>query len=414
MGKTTEMIYTNCDYYPLFIMKKSLSLLLTLLIIPTGAFALTFAADDQLTIEPGSGDSYVAGEAVLGTTINGDLYAAGKSVMVQDVITNDANVAGETISLNNVGDDVRAAGSVITIKGDVGGHSLVFGETITLESTGVLNDDVRIGGATVTIAGTVNSITESRIYGESVVINGTINGPIFIEAEKLTINGTINGPVELIAETMNIDGATFNDSVRYWSEFGEVDFGAATVAQAPVYDAALRGKHDEMKKDSKKGFGFGIGAGIIYSLLSAALLLIIMLLLASKFVKDTSKLLLKTPWQSFFIGLIFYVAVPIVALLLLITVIGIPLSVIALFVWGVALWLSTTITALILTQAWLLKTKRKWDWWQVWLGSILMFFLLKIVMVVPIIGWIVYFIAMCAAMGAILQRKKVLWEKYVR
>ncbi len=282
--------------------------------------------------------------------------------------------------------------------------------------SGVINDDVRIGGATISIAGTINSNSNSRIYGETVVINGTINGPIFIEASNLVINGTINGKAELIADTINVDGAKFNNGVTYWTKNGELNVASTTVAQAPVYDATLRTIHDDVDKKGAAGVGLGIGIGIgvVYSLLSAAVLLLIMLLVATNFFKKTGSILLKTPWQSFFIGLIYYVATPIVALLLLVTVIGIPISVIAMVVWGLSLWLSTTVTALVLTQAWLTKTKRKWDWWQLWLGSIVMFFLLKMVMIVPIIGWIAYVVAICFSMGAILQEKKIIWEKYIK
>jgi len=358
-------------------MKQLLPIIATLLLVPSFAGALQFAADEQLTLRADSGDSYVAGESVISTTVIGDLYAAGRSIMVSDTVTGDANIAGETITLNNVNDDLRAA-----------------------------------GGAFITVHGTMNG--EANLYAEHVIISGELNAPVRIEAERITINGRINAPITMVAPTINVDGAQFNNAVNYWTKHGEMNFESATVSQIPVYEDTLHKKQETKPGAAAAGIGLGISIGIVYSLLSAAVLLLIMLLIANTFFKKAGKLLLKTPWQSLFIGLLYYFVLPIVALLLMITVIGIPISIIALIVWGISLWLSTTIAALLLTEAWLAKTKRKWDWWQVWLGSLLMFFLLKIVMVVPILGWLAYLAAICCTMGALLQEKKIIWEKHVK
>lgn len=387
---------------PSFNIKKFVLSTLVLL-LPFSALAAEFVADDQLTLD-GKEDVFAAGESLqASTTIFGDVFAAGSTLTFKD-IEQDAYLAGETITIDSIGDDARIAGSTITINGAVGDDLFVAGETITLGPASSVGGELYAYGSLVRVNGSVQE--KIHIGGDHVRIEGDLNGNVAIDADHVTITGRINGEADIVANILTVDGATFNGPVRY-STRGEVDFTKATLAQEPIYEPKLK---EQMHEDRDSS----IWGGMVFSILSTAVLLLILLLLAQKFFQKTGVYLLKNRWTSFFVGLIYFLVAPVLSLILMITVIGIPIAALILTGWIFSLWFSLAITALVATFALMTYKKLKWDWWQIWLASLLMYVVLKLVIMIPVIGWMVVPIAVCVAFGALLMMKKEYWVKYVR
>ncbi|MBU2260044.1 hypothetical protein KKC44_05575, partial [Patescibacteria group bacterium] len=148
------------------------------------------------------------------------------------------------------------------------------------------------------------------------------------------------------------------------------------------------------------------------TLLSAALVILILVLATNKFPKKAAKLVQKTPWKSLFIGLAFFVMTPIVALPFLISVIGAPIALLLFFVYGFAIFFAKALAAFILASFIALQYKKKWGKVALFFVSIALFVLLKLLTFVPVIGWIINLVFILIAFGALLQVKMNVWKKF--
>ena len=111
---------------------------------------------------------------------------------------------------------------------------------------------------------------------------------------------------------------------------------------------------------------------------------------------------LHTPVPLFFIALALLVSGPVVFILLLITIVGIPFAFLWLLVWFLILMSSTTFTAFavgnfITTRWW--KAAKKSKLKQLAVGAILV----SILFAIPMVGWLLQMIAALIGSGAIIK-----------
>jgi hypothetical protein len=109
------------------------------------------------------------------------------------------------------------------------------------------------------------------------------------------------------------------------------------------------------------------------------------------------------PALALLFGFIGLVGVPVAALLLAVTVIGIPLALLALFAYFIALLLGYAFVAVGLGDAALAKLRpadAARGWWRV-LAAVAAMLLLTLVGRIPFVGTLVVVLAIVAGMGAI-------------
>ena len=190
-------------------------IVLALTVLPTASFAGTDTAGNVLT------------------TVEGDLYWAGQSLNLDDTsIGRDIIAAGETLSIRDctVGGAVRLAARTIDIaKTTIDGSVTVAGQHVVLNADSTASCFYAIG-ETVALRGSTKSAV---LAGDTVTIDGTVDGDVEVWAEKLIlgknahITGTVNAHVSedperaagaevgalKIDRTENEDTSTLNDIV---------------------------------------------------------------------------------------------------------------------------------------------------------------------------------------------------------
>jgi cytoskeletal protein CcmA (bactofilin family) len=399
-------------------MKASLLALTLSLSVPlTTAFAQTpNARPDTTAIElkdssPSitiSDDLYKAGnDVIVNAPVRGDGYMAGGTVHITKPVGKDLVVAGGTVVVEtSVGDDVRIFGGDVQINGNVGGDVLVFGGTIRIAQNSSIGGDVYIMGEQVRIDGNVRGM--ARIEAKDVIIGGTLNGPAEIRAERTAINGNIMNQTKIASRTIGIgEKALFTGNLRYWREAGPMQLGKQSRGQA-VYDMNLQSVAPTDDQDTKSMFAGLLAALSIYWLLATTVIIGVLLLITRTFFTDSAKKLIKTPGMSFLKGLAYFVATPIIVLLLLVTIIGIPLALIVAMHYVIALMLAKALTAIVWVRYIDLKYKYAWGPWAIFGLSIVAYLVLKLVSLIPFLGWIVCFVLVSMAFGSLLTAK---WEK---
>lgn len=317
----------------------------------------------------GSGNAVVAGD------ISGDLVIAGGSILVTGNVAEDILAAGGTINLlGAVADDIRIAGGQITIGSTVGGDALIGGGQVQIVSGSRINGDLIITGGRVVVDGEVKGAI--KIFGGEVDLNNALASSVEVSAGQLRLGegATIAGDVYYRGEKEAImaEGAV----IRGKYTFEQIDFGRKGMATRSLFEGfrAMR-------------FGLTLVTALILFWLAREK----MQLLVNRIFGNFPRELLR--------GVITGITLPIVSVIAMLTLVGIPLGIMGLLVYTLIAMLSCLMSGVVL-GVWIKKViLRKGDelsWISV-AGGVVAITLLGLI---PVIGWLVSMIIVLATSGA--------------
>jgi len=316
MNKTTVIKEVEISKH---ILKGLITFLLAILLMTfTAAVVLAFDARSGDIVTVGSaevidGDLYVAGRTIIiDSTINGDLIAAGRTIMINGTVNGSIIAAGQTVNINGeVSHAVRVIGETLNIGGAIGRDLLVAGRELSMFSTSEIGGDLLLGAETARIDG---------------LIQGDINSGV----NRLTI-----------ASTANIQGKLNYISGKEANIQSGAQIRGTIIHKLPDVPDVL---------DVKKRLEAGRLWWIVIGFLMALVLGIIVVLLAPRRVKAVTESIRTHPWASLGWGAVILVVTPIVALIVCITVIGLPLGLIALELYVIAIYLTQLFVGLLIGQ----------------------------------------------------------------
>jgi hypothetical protein len=266
--------------------------------------------------------------ALMGT-VQGDVYVAGGEVEIDGIVNGDVLVAGGSVTIGGkVSDDVRAAGGNVECTGSIGKNLTVAGGNITVAKTAVVEGGMIAAGGDIRMAGTVQKHIVST--GGRVHISGDVGGNVrFAGGQITTLPGAkINGDLQAVLEKPDqaqIAPGTVNGTVEITTKKSEV-------------------------KDSILGFTVGHFWFKIVWALSLILTAIVLILLCRGPVEQYGQAIWQHPALSLLWGVVALIATPIVAVILCVTLIGIPLGVILLVIYAIALYLSQMAIGIVIGQ----------------------------------------------------------------
>ncbi len=358
------------------------------------------------------------------TSVGNDRYVGGSDVSVNQPVTGDLLVGGGTVKVNApVSGSIQALGGTVIIGNTVGGNVRVFGGTVIIMKNVKGNvvaaggnidiqKGVEVGGSVLTFGGQTtidgNVTGNVTLHSGVMALNGIVRGNGDFQGDSVMMNGRIMGNTVIAARTITLGSAAQMDkNLQYWQVDGERTFDNAVKGTA-TFDPAMA-MHDPEQKT-----GFGMIAGIItaltiYSVLSGALMMGLFLLLTKTFFKDAAKTLKTKPGMSFLIGLLYFLVTPLATVLLLITVIGLPIAIAVALLFLLSIIFAKALTAMVFTRYIEAQYKKKWNTWAIFGISLAIFLFLKMVALVPVVGWIITTAAVLIGYGAVLRVK---YERY--
>jgi cytoskeletal protein CcmA (bactofilin family) len=330
-------------------------------------------------------DRFVAGGSVsVDQAVSGDLIAAGGTIDVDAPVGGDALVFGGNVRIGgNVAQSVYASGGQLVIRGKVGRNARFAGGQVELAPKAQIAGNVSVGGGQVTLNGAVQGYVQAA--GGNLTINGPVEGDVFASAGTLEL-----GP-----------GARINGRLRYASR-DELKRHPAAVVTGGVERASFsieRGEREEHERARsvypRGGWIWTVGLMVLAGVLIAALPAV------SARVSTTLR---ARPGLSLLFGFIALVCIPVAAVVLLITVIGIPLALLALALY-LPLLLIGYVAAGIGVGDWTLQ-RFKSDaaerlWWRIGAAATAVL-LLALLARLPWVGGIVALLALLIGLGALL------------
>jgi hypothetical protein len=334
-----------------------------------------------------SGNAYLAGCPVRSPgPIEGDLFAAGCSVNVEHPVKGDAAIAGGHISVNSaIGDDLRAAGGQVTVNGKVGGETMLAGGRINVDNNADIQGQLWAAGGNITLGG--KYAKGIKAYGKNISVTGEVNGNTRLTAESIEIlpSAKINGTLTYTSrEELKIDPAQVT--------------GVVTRTAAPK-DWQGWDKDKSMGDRNWVRHGTSFRPFLLLGLIAAAAVFI---LLFPNATRGAQQEVGAAPWKSLGLGAAMLFTLPPIAILLMITVIGIPLAFALMALYPVLLLVGYLTTALYIGDR--AATALKKDTTSA-IGmrigfAALALLTLALIRLIPVVGSITFFAALLIGMGA--------------
>ena len=362
------------------------------------AYRMLWGRTVNLT-QPVYEDLYIAGGTVtLSAPVYGDLIIAGGTVYINDSVKNDLLVAGGKVTINGyVADDIRCAGGELYINKNIGGDLVLTGGKVEIKRQVVIAGGLVASGGEIMMAGTVSG--DIRSTAGNFIFSGTAQKNFDYRGRQLVLNGDVWGNAIIAANQITIgENAAFNNGVRYWSKKGELDFKSSIKNGAAVFDPALK-----LKTDNWYFLGHSTLLGLSWYLITVFLFLLLIEFLFGKTFKIAGNQLTKSVIASLGWGLLFIVGIPVLVVLLLLTIIGIPFGLILMACYIGFLILTTIIVSLVLANWVNYRFQHQWKFWKLIFAAFGFFVLLKIITFTPFFGWLIMFIIACIAIGALLR-----------
>jgi len=352
------------------------------------ASAATFFSGDSVLVVPEpnassiSGNVYAAGSTILQRApVEGDFIAAGRLITLSHGVRDDVILAGQTIIIHApVGGDLRVAGQSIFINADVAGEVIAMGQEIVIGENVTVGGDLIARGSTITLEGNVQG--ESDLSGAEVTLAGTYAN-VTVAAEHLAL----------------LQGAMISGNLNY------------SVGNEPENLEAVKGrliKHApprELSPDEEKpSFLTLLTKWILHTAFSYLSFLVVgflLLRLFKKQVQETTHLITEKTGATILIGAGTLLLVPLSCLAIALTIVGVPLALIIFALYSVLLYCARLFLA-VLAGAWLLPRKQRYV--QFALG----WFIVLLFASIPLIGGMVKLAGAVTGLGAL-----VLWTYQV-
>ena len=372
--------------------------------------AADFRSEDVTVISlPFSDDLYVAGGKIVVTEpVAGDLLAAGGSLIVNGPVGADLQAAGGSLIVNGaVGDDLRLAGGDVTIASRIGGDLLVFGGSVTIPSGVVVEGDAVVGSGTLHLGGTIGG--DLKVDAGTVNFSGVVKGNArFYVDNQVNFNGRIEGKTVLASRDIILGpAAVFENDLVYWRQDGEMDFDQVPVRGEVRFAPELEREEprDTMhgkERAIRKGLAAVFSVFFFGTLLSGILAIVLAVFLFNRTIREAGEVLHLAFWKGLGVGVLAYVLLPIAAIIAMFTLVGIPIGllIMAFFVFSVIF--GRVITAMAFA-AWMERRQAaSWSTGRFILAAMGLFVVIKLVSLIPFIGWITVLLATLAGYGALV------------
>ncbi len=358
--------------------KYLLSFMVAVLFLPSLAQAATFESGDEVYIDTKISDDLYASGGVLSVQkgVNGDLIAAGGKVDINEEITQDLMVAGGDISVNGaIGDDVRMAGGSIRIDATIKGDLLAAGGDVSLADSSFVGGDVNMGAGNIMLGGVING--DLRLAGGSVYLNSDVKGDVTL---------------------YNFDKIKFGPSARIQGDLSyryakELEIPTGMVNGDVVYKNIPESQIEANMPVIFAGFS-------LFSLLATLFFGLFLIWLGRYYVIHVSTTAYEITLKSLGVGFLVLILTPIAALILLITTIGVPMALVLMAFWFVALYVAKVMAAILIGFK-IVKVSGKSSFSRIFGSFALGALIFMLIGMVPIVGWVINLVITLIALGSL-------------
>lgn len=265
------------------------------------------------------------GEVDVGADVNGDLIAGGGRVTVSHRVQGDLIVGAGSVAVGGlVEKSVRAGAGAVTIAGRVARNVNVVGGSITIAPEAMIGGSARLAGGEVRVAGTIGR--RLRAAGALVVLAGEVVGNVEVAAQEIEVLPT----------------ARIKGKLTYWSPRPAHIDPRATIS-GPV----THNRPELPRRIARTGTALVTVPRVLF-MAGLTVVAIALFLAFPRFTVLASRTVGSDPLKSLGTGLLLFAVIPILAILSMITILGIPLGLLLFSGFSITLLVGFVIVAFYL------------------------------------------------------------------
>jgi len=348
---------------------KVLAALVVVMLVTVFAAVPVLAADlrggETITVASGEvidDDLYIAGtNIVIDGTVNGDIFGVGTTITINGNVNGSVTLGGQNVTINGeIARSARLAGTNIIVNGNIGGDLLAGGTNVNVTSIAKIGRDLLFGASTVGIDGPVEGYIKGA--GSEVAVTNGVRGDIELKVDELTI-----------ASTANLQGNLTYTSENEAEIQSGAQIGGTTTHRVP-----------EVKEPAGPLAGIG---GKVIAYLMTLLAGIVIILVAPRRAAAVAASIRRKPWLSLGWGAIILFGTPIAAIITFVTIVGVPVGLIGLTLYGIVIYLSQIAVGLFIGY-WIIGYFSKMESRGVLVGALALgFTILTLLKLIPYVGF---------------------------
>lgn len=312
-------------------MRKAMIIISALLLMMLGtvSVAAAFVTREVSTTEAGVGQS---------ETIDDDLLLTGKRVIIDGVVNGDVLAVGDSVTINGtINGNLLALATHVEVKGTVRGAVITAGNSVTV--AGGVQRSLIAAGSRITVTETAK-IGGSLLAGaDRLEHRGVIDRGVVAGATNLLFSGSVGKEISASGKRLEFaEGAVVGGPVDFWS-----DSKAIVAAGAKTGAVTYHAPHSDWNTVTKPWYS---QPGMIILKLGGFLALgLVLLALFPRLRSRVPQTMVANPWQAPLAGFLALIATPIAAILLMVTVIGLPIGLITLVAYPVLIYVGQVFVA---------------------------------------------------------------------
>jgi len=298
-------------------------------------------------------------------------------------------VAGAQVRINSdVSGSVHAVGGTVEISGSVGRGVVAAAGRV------IVGDSADIGGSVIAAASELvfrgRAAKDIRFYGDAFTLGGEVGRNTFVAT---------GGKDRIVLEpTALLNG----------------DFEYTAVSPAELKAGAVVKGNTVFQQLKMPGPAAKIGVFALGRLMSMFGLLVVGMVLVTiipKAMENVSEWAAVWRGKSAGEGIIWLVLSPLVAIVLIFTVIGIPLALILLVLWAVVLYVSQVVVALTLGRV-LLRQALSVEKSALFMPLVFGALVWTVITTIPLLGWVLALAGVILGMGSMIAFKRAELIRY--
>lgn len=277
-------------------------------------------------------------------TVDDTLVALGETTVIEGTVTG----------------DLIAAGRRVRVVGTVKGNVFAFAQTVDIE--GVVEGGVFVFGQTLTTRG--HAAGSLYAFGQSVIVpeSGRIDGNATTFSQTATIDGHVGRDVTAFGQRLDLKGTVEHGVTTYGNRvtlLAPARIGGALTAHVPSRESvqiesgatvagasSIQVRAPAPSRYATTSYYVGQVGRVLAAFLAGWLLVWLMPAAATISLNAGSQL-----FRAAGVGALCTVATPVLALVLAITLVGLPIAVGVFFAWVVGLYLAKIVLAVIVGRA---------------------------------------------------------------
>jgi hypothetical protein len=256
--------------------------------------------------------------------IGDDFFAAGDTLSLTEAVAGDAFLAaGDVYTAGEVGGDLAAAGGDLSIGGRIGGDVYAAGGNVRLDA--IVDGGARVAGGDVTVGPATVIAGGTSLTGGKVDFDGEARGYLQASGGRVRIGGVVKGDVEVRADDLRIAPGTRIDGklVYRGPSPPEIPADARIAGGVEHREAAHRRVWERAEDEVRTVAGWAARIALFAGVFLAGALY---LGLFPRFAARAADSIRTAPLPSLGLGFALLFCVPVLGVILLLTIVGIPLA----------------------------------------------------------------------------------------